>query len=235
MKELARHLDLTTYLKAVPLLLRHPSLLVMPLGAGAMSLLASSVGRTMTDPLGGIGMGLIQMVVQAIYLFAFGVAVIQANNVWRERKGGFDAAWEEARRKAGGIFIAAIGFYFLLYVANLVGSLITPLLGTIAEVIAAFFLIYTIPAASIGGAAGSEALSASIRAARSFPLPTAILAIVFVGLWYFVPLWLVVPFGDRLGVLGSQIALIAAQAIVLAYLALPFAKQYDDIAFTRPW
>ena len=49
------------------------------------------------------------------------------------------------------------------------------------------------------------------------------------------PIWLVAPFGDTLGVLGSQIAFIVAQAIVLAYLALPFAKQYDDIAFTRPW
>jgi hypothetical protein len=27
----------------------------------------------------------------------------------------------------------------------------------------------------------------------------------------------------------------AARAIVLAYLAFPFAKQYDDIAFTRLW
>jgi len=100
-KTLGRNLDLTIYLKAIPLLLRHPSLFVMPLGAGAMSLLASSAGRTMTDPVGGFGMSLIQMVVQALYLFAFGVAVIQANNIWRERPGGFDAAWEEARRKAG--------------------------------------------------------------------------------------------------------------------------------------
>ncbi len=235
MKTLGRNLDLTIYLKAIPLLLRHPSLFVMPLGAGAMSLLASSAGRTMTDPVGGFGMSLIQMVVQALYLFAFGVAVIQANNIWRERPGGFDAAWEEARRKAGGIFIAAIGFFFLLYVANFAGSLLGSIVGTVAQVVAAFFLIYTIPAASIGGADGSAALQASINAARSFPLPTAILALVFVGMWYFVPIWLVAPFGDTLGVLGSQIAFIVAQAIVLAYLALPFAKQYDDIAFTRPW
>jgi hypothetical protein len=180
-------------------------------------------------------MNLIQMVVQALYLFAFGVAVIQANNIWRERPGGFDAAWEEARRKAGGIFIAAIGFYFILYFASFAGSLLGSIVGTVAQIIAAFFLIYTIPAASIGGAAGSAALQASINAARSFPLPTAILALVFVGMWYFVPIWLVAPFGDALGVLGSQIAFVVAQAIVLAYLALPFAKQYDDIAFTRPW
>ena len=33
----------------------------------------------------------------------------------------------------------------------------------------------------------------------------------------------------------GQLVTAAARAIVLAYLAFPFAKQYDDIAFTGYW
>ncbi len=34
-------------------------------------------------------------------------------------RASFDEAWDEGRRKAGGILIATIGFYFLVYVARL--------------------------------------------------------------------------------------------------------------------
>ncbi|MGA9273807.1 MAG: hypothetical protein WBV67_09995, partial [Candidatus Cybelea sp.] len=67
------------------------------------------------------------------------------------------------------------------------------------------------------------------------PLPTAILAIVFVLLWILLPEYVVGRFALELGVIGYALVLAAVKAIVLAYLAFPFAKQYDDIAFTGYW
>jgi len=100
--------------------------------------------------------------------------VIQANNICASA-GGFDAAWEEARRKAGGIFIAAIVF-FLLYVANFAGSLLGSIVGTVAQVVAHFPHLHDSGGLHRrGGRLGGA--QASINAARSFPLPTAILAL----------------------------------------------------------
>jgi hypothetical protein len=231
-----RRVDLGMYLQAFPLLARHPSIFVMPLLAAVVDLLLGQISPLFTDAVGGMGTWLFQIIVQLAYGFCFGVAVIAANNVWRRRRATFDEAWDEGRHKAGGILIATIGFYFLIFAAGYLASMIgSAILQIVLQLVAAFFLIYTIPAAAIGGMPGSLAIGASFRAVRESPLPTAILAIVFVCLWILLPEYAVGRFALYLGVIGYALVLAAVKAIVLAYLAFPFAKQYDDIAFRGYW
>ena len=229
-----QRLDLSMYVRALPMLVRHPSIMVMPLLAAVVDLLVSSVSPLVNDPLGGLTQGIFQFFVQIIYGFAFGIAVIQASDIWRGRRGTFDDAWEEGRRKAGGIIMATIGFYFLLYVAGYIGGF----LGAVQialEILAAFFLIYTIPAAAIGGLPGGLAISGSFRAARANIPGTIVLAIVFFLLWVLLPQAIVVYAGLHLTPLLFELVIAVIRAIVLGYLAFPFAKQYDDIAFSGRW
>jgi hypothetical protein len=186
--------------------------------------------------MGGLGTGLFKLIEQLIYLWAFGVAIIQASNAWRGRKGSFDEAWDEGRSKFGGILWAAVGFQFIMWAAGMIGGMI-PFFGLLLVAVAAFFLIYTMPAAAIGGMPGQLAISASIRGVRTNPAAAAVLAIVFVILWVGVPtlglgylfFWL------QASQFVQQIVTALVQALILGYLAFPFAKQYDDVAFSRFW
>ncbi len=225
--------NFSIYGRALPYLVRNPSILAMPLLAAVIDMLVSYTGQVTTDPFGGLGNGIFGMIVQIVYLFAFGVAIIQANNIARGYKTKFDDAWVEARRKAGGILIAAIGFQFIVWVAAYAGSLLSvvPFLQIGLQLIAYFFLILTIPAAAIGGLPGGLALSGSIRAVRGNPWPCLVLAVVFVVLWIGLPLLIDVYVATRFGFLGYQLITALARAIVLAYMAFPFATTYDDIAF----
>jgi hypothetical protein len=228
--------DLAMYAQAFPMLARHPSIFVMPLLAAVVDLLIGQVSPFFTDAIGGAGGFLFAIIVQLVYGFCFGIAVIGANNVWRRRRATFDEAWEEGRHKAGGILIATIGFYFLIYAAGYIGGFTgSALLQVVLQLAAAFFLIYTIPAAAIGGMPGNLAIGASFRAVRESLLGTAILAIVFVLLWIWLPDFIAGRFAVGLGAVGYQLVLAAVKAIVLAYLAFPFAKQYDDVAFRGYW
>jgi hypothetical protein len=228
------NLDFAMYAQAIPLLARHPSVFVMPLLAAVVDV---AIGRLMpffTDAVGGFGAGIFALLVQLVYLWAFGVTIIQANNIWRNRRGTFDEAWDEGRVKFGGIALAAIGFQFVVWAAGLIGGYFGAL-GLLLEAAAAFFLIYTIPAAAIGGLPGQLALSGSIRAVRANPLASAVLAVVFVVLWVVaIPMLLTYALGN-LSPLEWQLVIAAAKAIVLGYLAFPFAKQYDDVAFRALW
>jgi hypothetical protein len=226
--------DFAMYLQALPLLARHPSVFVMPLLAAVVDVLIRQLMPFFTDAVGGLGAGLFALLVQLVYLWAFGVTIIQANNIWRNRRGTFDEAWDEARLKFGGIALAAIGFQFVVWAAGYIGSYLGEV-GLVLSAVAAFFLIYTIPAASIGGLPGQLAISGSIRAVRANPLASAALAIVFVILWVIlVPL--VLPYALlNLPPLAWQLVVAAAKALVLGYLAFPFAKQYDDVAFRAFW
>lgn len=236
MKRSQAGVDLAMYARAVPLLLRNPTIFVMPLLAAVVDLLVQQITPFFTDATGGAGNFLFGIVVNLVYGFCFGVAVIGANEVWRRGRTTFDEAWEEGRRKAGGILLATIGFYFLLWVAQYAGMLLGSAVAQIAlQLVAAFFLIYTIPAAAIGGMPGNYAIGASFRAVRSSLLGTAVLAVVFVLLWIWLPDFVVDRFATGLGVIGYELTRAAIKAIVLAYLAFPFAKQYDDVAFRGFW
>lgn len=226
-------IDFAAYARALPALLRHPSILAMPLLASVIDMLVSYTSGTFTDPLGGFGSGIFAMIVQIIYLFAFGVAVIQANNIQRGFKTGFDDAWEDARRKAGGILMAAIGFQFLVYVGVYVGSLLGNLVGIVLQLVAYFFLILTIPAAAIGGLPSGLAISGSFRAVRANPLACIVLAVVFVALWVFLPNYAGILVNGRVNDFTFRLVPALVHAIVLAYVAFPFSSTYDDIAFRR--
>lgn len=223
------------YLQAIPALLKHPSILACPLLAAVMSILINAaIAPFLTNAVGGAGAGLFSILVQLIYLWAFGIAIIQASQIWRSRRGSFDEAWEEGRRKFGGIALAAIGFQFVVWAATYIGSFFGGTLTYVLAAVAAFFLIYTIPAAAIGGMPGSLAISASIRAVRANWIGSIVLAIVFVALWYVVPAFLPYALSALSQTLYSLVVALY-EAIVLAYLAFPFAKQYDDVAFRGLW
>ncbi|MDE2483165.1 MAG: hypothetical protein KGN02_13390 [bacterium] len=230
-----QRLDLGIYARAFAYLATHPSILALPLLAAVVDVLFSHWSGMVTDPLGGLGNGIFQMIVQIVYLFAFGVAVIQANNVARGYKSGFDDAWEEGRRKASGIILAAIGFQFLAFAAAYIGSIAGGIVSIVLQLVAYFFLILTIPAAAIGGLPGSLAISGSFRAVRDNVVPCIVLAVVFVIGWILVPQWFTVFVGAHLGLFGYEISLALVRAIVLAYLAFPFAVTYDSIAFRGFW
>lgn len=227
-------IDFAMYAQAVPLLLRHPSIFVMPLLAAVVDLLIGQITPFLTDAVGGGGSFLFQIIVQLVYGFCFAVAVIGANNVWRGHRANFDEAWDEGRHKAGGILIATIGFWFLLYVAQFVGQF-NAVVQIVLQLLVAFFLIYTIPAAAIGGMPGNFAIGASFRAVRANLVAAALLAIVFVGLWAWLPTFLSGYIPASFGVVGAALVLAAFKAIVLAYLAFPFAKGYDDVALRGYW
>jgi hypothetical protein len=224
------------YARALALLARHPSLLAMPLFAAVFALLLERLGRLTTDPLGGLGAGLYVFAEQIAYGFAFAVAIIHASDLLRGRRASFDAAWDEGRRKAGGIVLAVIGFWFILYVAALAGATLAGPIGELLlQLVAAFFLIYTIPAAAIGGLPGSLALSASIRAVRVRPAWAIAPAVAFVALWIGLPLAVALWPGPSLGPFGYDLAVAIAHAIALAYMAFPFAHAYDEVAFRALW
>ncbi|HZV77610.1 MAG TPA: hypothetical protein VFF63_07640 [Candidatus Babeliales bacterium] len=229
-----QRVDLGMYLQAIPLLVRRPSIFVMPLLAAVVDLLLTQVSYLFTDPTGGAGAGIFQLLAQLVYLWAFGVTIIQASNIWRGHRGTFDEAWEEGRAKFGAIALAAIGFQFIVWAASYIGSFVGPF-GIALGAVAAFFLIYTIPAAAIGGMPGSLALSASIRAVRAQPIASVILAIIFVAIWY-----VAVPMGlpyllIHMSATTWSLVTAGARALALGYLAFPFAKQYDEVAFRGYW
>ncbi len=236
----AQSLDLGAYVQALAMMVRRPSIFAMPLLAAVVELVLTQIANAMTDPMGNAGASFFPMISQLAYLWAFGFAIIQANNIWRGQRGTFDEAWEEGRPRFGGIALAAIGFQFVVWVASYIGSWVGSyigfgLLGLVLGAVAAFFLIYTIPAAAIGGLPGSLAISASIRAVRALPVRALVLAIVFFVLWY-----VAVPMGLPYALVGLSpllwsLVMAVARALVLGYLAFPFAKEYDDIAFTRYW
>jgi len=224
--------NLAIYGQAFVYLVRNPSILALPLLAAIIDMFVTYWSSLFTDPLGGGGGSLFGFVVQIIYLFAFGGAVIQANNIARGYRAGFDEAWEETRRKAGGILLAAIGFQFVVFAAAFIGGLLgSGILQLGLQLIAYFFLILTIPAAAIGGLPGGLALSGSIRAVRANLPACVILAVVFVALWVYVPNYVLVPALAPYGVIASYIGVAVLRAIVLAYMAFPFAVTYDETAF----
>jgi hypothetical protein len=225
--------DYSIYGRALLLLAKNPSIIALPLLAAVIDVLFRYVGAVVTDPLGGLGASIFAFISQIVYLFAFGAAIIQANNAARGYKAGFDEAWEEARRKAGGILIAAVGFVFIGSLGPYVAQLLPiPFLGITLELVAYFFLIFTIPAAAIGGLPGGLAISASFQAVRANVAPAIVLAVAYAIVFFGLP-QVAITFGAGLSPFVYSLILALANAIALAYLAFPFATMYDDIAFKR--
>jgi len=231
--------DLLVYLRAVPLVLRNPVILVVPLlmaviGVLVGQLMAPYGGGMLGYAAGGLG-GLIQLL---LMMFGVGAACIIADDAWRHGSASFDRGWEEARRRGGDILFAAIGFSLLLGVAQYVGMLF----GAIAYVIMAlvfYFLIWALPAAAVGGIPGGAAIQVSIDRVRSAPLVagiTAALALaVMIAVAGYVPVavteWLL-PYVPGTPIAGALIAAVF-QAIALGYIAAIITKTYTAAAFVR--
>lgn len=225
--------DLSIYGRALLLLAKHPSILIFPLAAAGIDVVLTLFGAYTTDALGGLGSSIFTFIVQIINLFALGCAIIAANNIARGYRTNFNDAWEEAKRKAGGILLAAVGFIFVGQLGPYIAQILTiPYLGLVLEIITFYFLIFTIPAASIGGLPGGLAISGSIRTVRANTISALILLIVFIGVFWGIPK-LVVMYASGLDPLLYKALDTVAVAIGYAYIAFPFATTYDDINFKR--
>lgn len=225
--------DLSIYLRAIPMLARRPSVFVAPLLGAVVALVLSEIATYLTAAIAGAGGGIFEFIADVFYGFVFGIAIIQADAIERGLPGSFDAAWEEGRRKGSGIVVAAIGFWFLIMIAEYVGQIFGLDGELLLLLVAAFFLIYTIPAAAIGGLPGTQAIGGSLRAVRANAFAAAILTIVFIILFEFLPPYIAAGLAQRFG-LGNTVAVLVQSflyAVALGYLAFPFAKQYADIAY----
>lgn len=228
--------DLLIYLRAIPLIARTPSVLAGPLLGAVVAIVLNQVSLYATAQIGYLGASILTWIADIFFSYTFAIAIIQADALQRGMRGTFDGAWEEARRKAGGIIVAAIGFWFLIYIAIDIGALVgSTVVLVVLELLAAFFLIYVIPASAIGGLPGTLAIGGSYRAAVADVVGTAVLASAFVVFFLLLPPYIVTLVAASVPLTNTEGTLIVAflQAIALGYLAFPFAKQYADVAYRR--
>ncbi len=241
-----RGVDPAIYLKAIPLLVRNPSIAVGPLVVSLLQSVLSLMIPTMAaggGALGSLNAGLTQLIVQLLNSVGLAVALVGADLAWRRGRASFDDAWEEARRKFGEILMAALGFNFVLWVASVAGSFVGQGIGgLVLAAIALFFLIYTMPAASIGGIPGGASLQISLERARANPLPTAGVFIVYVATFFILTgyattalLGVLASAGVPSSTIVSVLVIAVVQAIAAAYVALVLSKTYGDISFGRVW
>lgn len=226
-------LDWKLYLEALPLYARNLGVVLYPLIAAGIGLGLTYIEGPLFNPIGGAGDPIINFIIQIVYGFGFAFAVIFADQAWRHGRGNLGTAWDQGRKRAGDIFLAIIGFYFLIYVAGLVGSIGGGYVALALTILAVWAFIYAIPAAAIGGIPAGGAFSASLQAARRHPLATAILAIVSYGVWIGLTQYALNAIGGYLGV-GYDAAQVLLTAIAIGYIALIIARQYADLAF-RFW
>jgi len=234
--------DVTTYGRALLLLVRFPAVILAPLLVAVAQVLVfrllsiSDVG----GPFAGATSGLVGLLLQLLNSFALSVSLIVADSAWRNGRAPFDHAWDEARRKAGDILMAAIGFSFILWAASLAGGLIGSVGALLLEAVAMFFFIYTLPAAAIGGVPGGAALQVSLERARGAVPATILVTVVYVLVYVVLPilaqstlpsLLLLSPIGYSDVVASLFGALI--EAIAAGYVALVLAKTYNDVSYGR--
>ncbi len=221
------------YFEALPLYARNLGVILFPLIAAGIGLGITYLGYWFSAPSGFAVMPIFGFIIQVIYGFSFALAVIFADDAWRHGRANLGSAWSQGRRKAGNILLAIIGFYFLIYVAGMIGSVLGPILSLALTVLAVWAFIYSIPAAAIGGIPAGGAFSASLQAARRHPIATAILAIVSYGVWVGLTRYALDAVSGYLGA-GYDVAQVLLTAIALGYIALIVARQYADLSF-RFW
>jgi len=243
-------IDPGAYLRAFVLLVRNPQIVLAPLLAAVVNVLLGMLAPG--DSAGFIGSanaGIAGLVAQLVASFGLAVALIVADGAWRRGRGSFDDAWDNARRRAGDILMAALGFNFVVYVAGLIGGFVGNAGTIVMSLVATYFFIYTLPAAAFGGVPGVAALQVSLERARSSVPPTLLVTVVYVGATLLLPILifaLVEPLVlAALGSIGPHAAspfvldvvprLVEAfiSALVSGYVALVLAKTYADISYGR--
>lgn len=228
-----QRLDLALYVQALPLYARNLGVLLPPLIAAAIGVGLRYLSGPLFEGVAGAGYPIIAFIIQVIYGFAFAVSVIFADDAWRHGRGNLRSAWEQARRKAGDIIMVVIGFYFLIYIAGLIGGILGPILSQALSALAVWAFIYAIPATAMGGVPAGGAFSASLQAARRHPLATAILVIVSLVVWFGLAIYAPASVGPFVG-WGYDVANVILTALALGYISLIVARQYADFAF-RFW
>jgi hypothetical protein len=235
-----RSIDLGLYLRAFPLLVRHPQIMLGPFLAGLAQIALTAVMPGGTGFLAAANSGLEGLFATLISSFGLAIAIIVADAAWRYRQAPFKDAWEQARHKGGDIVMAAFGVSFVIYMASLVGSII-PIVGPIGlMLVATYFMIYALPAASIGGIPGFGSLQASIDRARAAVLPSILVTLAYIlvyDLGRAVFEETVVPALLGVGPFTSEVTFSILNAVVqapfAAYVALVLAKTYDDVSYGR--
>ncbi|HEY0799092.1 MAG TPA: hypothetical protein VGD50_08065 [Candidatus Baltobacteraceae bacterium] len=227
MRDLQR-LDLSAYVRGLAVYARNPIVALPPLVAALVQLFINPILGNM------IFSGLIAWLLQG---FGLSVAIIIADLGWRRGRAAFDTAWDEARRKAPDILMATLGYGFVLFAAGLVGGMIGSL-GVILVAIAAGALIYTLPAAAIGGIPGGAALQISVERARSNPAATLVLAVVVLVVYFAITVGAAGPVREAItnatqSDLAASIAVAALEAVAFGYIAIVLAKVYGDISYGR--
>lgn len=226
-------LDWKLYFEALPLYARNLGVLLYPLIAAAIGLGVNYLGLWLSAPMGFGIMGIFTYIALIIEGYGCALAIIFADDAWRHGRGNLRNAWEQGARRAGNIFLAIIGFYFLVYVAGLIGGIGGPYISLALTVVAVWAFIYSIPAAAIGGIPAGGVFSASLQSARRHPVATAVLAIVSYGVWIALTRYALNAIGGYMGA-GYDAASVLLAAIALGYIALILARQYADLAF-RFW
>ena len=225
--------DFSIYARAFAIIARNPVIFVFPIIATILKIALGFLRGPLFDPIGGYDFGLFQLLFSLVDGFAFGLALIAAESAWRSNRVSFAAVWDEGKQKAGSILLATVGLVFVIWVASLLGGFLGPL-ALFVPAVALFFLIYTIPAAAIGGIPGGAALSASIQRVKQSPLAAALLVIASLLLYFYVGIFLGTYIGTAVGFLAPYATAII-QAVVIGYLSAVTARQYDDVAFFRPY
>jgi hypothetical protein len=227
-------IDFAMYLQAIPLYGRNLGVLLAPLAAALIGLGLAYAAGPLFAPINGAGDPIVGFISQLIYGFAFAISLIFADDAWRHGRAHFVSAWESAKRKAGSILMAVLGFYFLIYVAQMIGAIAGPIVAMALGALAVWAFLYAIPAAALGGVPGGAAFSTSLQAARRHPIATALLTIVSLLVYYYVGLVLPLEIGPFLGA-GFDAARVLLTAVALGYVALIVSKQYSDFAFRPFW
>lgn len=233
--------DLAVYAKAVPLLVRNPSIVVVPLLTVVIGVLLDlMLAPSRGDGLSTLTAQLMSFVKFLLVLFGLGAACIMADDAWRHGRASFDNGWTEARARAPEILFASVGIGLLLSVARYAGMLIGPL-ALVLVVAAVVFLIWTIPAAAVGGNPGGAAIQVSIDRVRGAAPAAVVAAVVTILLVFLVileaPLYLDVwlpAYAAASSILKSLVDALL-EAIAVGYIALILTKTYTDAAFTRRW
>ncbi|GAC1543241.1 MAG: hypothetical protein NVS3B16_09320 [Vulcanimicrobiaceae bacterium] len=238
----AGKVDLLAYVRAFAMLARNPQIALAPLLAAVAQVLLFMVmpAEAGAGFLGSANSSLAGLAAQLIASFGLAVALIVAETAWRRGRAPFDEAWDDARRKAGSILLAAIGFNFIVYVAGLVGGILGPIGSIVVTLLAYGFFIYTLPAAAIGGLPGTAALNGSFERAQRTVLATALVTALYIFAFSIAPTLIVELFSPILmsGSIfasGVVLSLVVAvfKALLTAYVAIVLAKMYDDASYGR--
>jgi hypothetical protein len=233
--------DLSVYARAIPLLARNPSIIVIPLLVAVIGILLAQV----LSPLGSGGIaqttgGLAGFILRMLQLFGLGAACVIADEAWRHGSASFERGWTEARRRGSDLLMAALGVAIVESLGSYAGVLVGQWIGYALALLILVFLVWAMPAAAIGGIPGGAAIGVSVERVRENPVPAVIAGIVTLLLLLFaVPfvtvklIELLIPYVPSFGSIVALLINAVIRAIAIGYIALIVTKTYTDAAFVR--